>query len=96
MFVKEKSVNHHEADILATLINGEKYGLEIRDELFKRTSYDMPLGLLYPTMDILIDGGFVKAHTRGVSARRYYNLTAAGHRVLNATETPANVCLGGL
>lgn len=102
MPTKEKPPNQREAVILAVLVNGERYGLQIRDEFLDRTGHDMPLGSLYPTMDSMIQKGLIKArtgdseHPGGGNARRYYSLTAAGHRAFNVAAVYANAILGGL
>lgn len=97
-----KPPNLREAVILSILVNGEKYGLQLRDEFKKRTGQDLPLGSLYPTMDKLIDKGFVKGrtgnseHVRGGNARRYYRITADGHQALRFAETCIHAVQGGL
>ncbi|MCG8406764.1 MAG: PadR family transcriptional regulator [Phycisphaerales bacterium] len=100
MAKKEKTANQREAVLLQILVNGEKYGLEIRDEYKKRTGRDLPLGSMYPTLDIMIDKGFVKSrqgessHERGGNRRRYYQITAPGRRALNAAQLIAAAILG--
>lgn len=79
-----------EGVILAILINGERYGRDIRNEYRKRTGTDLPLGSLYTTLERMRSKGFLKprmgesAHERGGNRRRYYRVTAAGTRAFDA------------
>ena len=79
-----------EAELLALLISGEKYGREIRDLYEKRIGRVMPLGSLYTTLDRMEDSGFVSCrmgdstHERGGNRRKFYKLTGAGTSALNA------------
>ena len=81
-----------EAQLLSILINGEKYGLEIRDEYRKRTNEDLPLGSLYVTLDRMEEKGFVKTwmgesvHESGGNRRKYFKLTASGQTAIRDYE----------
>jgi len=85
--------NQREAEILAILINGEKYGQAIRDEYQKRTRKTLPLGSLYVTLDRMEDKGFVKSRlednpgeARVGNRRKYFKVTASGSRSLSVFE----------
>ena len=99
---KEQYANQREAVILRILVSGEKYGLQIRNEFRKLAGRELPLGSLYPTLEGMIDKGFVRAeygdseHAHGGNRRRYYRITAAGHRALDAAEIIAAAILGGV
>lgn len=103
MAKKPKIPNQREAVILSILVNGEKYGLQLRNEYRKRTGHGLPLGSLYPTLDTMIDKGFVIArqgesvHERGGNARRYYRISAPGQRALLVAQGFAEaILIGGL
>lgn len=97
---REPVANQREAILLSILINGEKYGLEIRDEYEKRTRKKLSLGSLYPTMETMVAKGYVRSrrgsetHERGGNARRYYSVTAGGHRAMNAAQVMSNAAFG--
>ena len=79
-----------EGMILAILINGERYGRDIRNEFRKRTGTELPLGSLYTTLERMAAKGFLKPrmgeseHERGGNRRRYYRVTADGTRAFDA------------
>ena len=87
-----KLPNTTEAAILAILLNGERYGLEIREQYHKRTGHRMPYGSLYTTLHRIEDKGFIRArygastHRRGGNRRKYFSLTAKGSSALDALE----------
>lgn len=89
---REKLPSQRHAAILAILINGKKYGREIRNEYEKRTGQKLPLGSLYTTLMRMETYGFVSSwlgestHERGGNRRKYFEVTAAGQRALNAFE----------
>ena len=78
-----------EAELMAVLIAGEKYGREVRDLYEQRSRRAMPLGSLYTTLDRMEDAGFVTSRLgdpgpdRGGNRRKYYKLTANGIASLN-------------
>lgn len=86
---QKKSANQREVVFLATLLHGERYGLEIRDDVEKRTGKPMPLGSLYVTLDRMKTAGFVtsrlgeSSHDRGGNRRRYFKITADGIKAFN-------------
>ena len=81
-----------EAIIMGVLIHGEKYGREIREEYGRRAGKKMPLGSLYVTLDRMDQQGFLKSRFgdtpkgRGGNRRKYFRLTAVGHRALDMYE----------
>jgi DNA-binding PadR family transcriptional regulator len=84
--------NSREAILLAILVEGEKYGREIRDAYEKRARRDMPLGSLYTTLDRMEDAGFVVSRVgdpnpqRGGNRRKFYKITGNGIRSLNELQ----------
>lgn len=92
----EKLPTVREAVILGILVNGEKYGREIRDAYVKQTSKGMPYGSLYVTLDRMERQGLIKPRMgdspdeRGGSRRKYFRITAKGHRSLDAFEILAS------
>jgi DNA-binding PadR family transcriptional regulator len=92
--------NSREAVILSLLINGEKYGREIRDEYQRRTGEELPLGSLYTSLQRMNAKGFLKtrmgesAAERGGNRRKYYKLSANGHQAANAFEVRVNAIAG--
>lgn len=82
-----------QSEILGILLNGERYGRDIRKEFKKRTGDEMPLGSLYVTLARLEDAKLIrhrfgeKTHEYGGNRRKYYELTAAGHRAADAIQS---------
>lgn len=93
---KEKLPSQREAVILSILINGEKYGREIRDEYETRTRMRMPLGSLYTTLSRIEAYGFITSwmgestHERGGNRRKYFEIKAKGHMALHNFEALIN------
>ena len=87
-----KMPSQREAAILSILINGEKYGREIRNEYEERTDCQLPLGALYVTLSRMEDSGFVESrmgesvHERGGNRRKYFKMTGLGERALAAYD----------
>lgn len=81
-----------EIAIMAILQNGERYGLEIREQYEKRTPDTLPLGSLYVVLRRLEDLKLVTSRVGesvaefGGNRRKYFTLTAAGNRSLRAAE----------
>jgi len=77
------------AVLLACLLHGEKFGLQIRDEYEERTGTPLPLGTLYVTLDRMADAGMLTSREgesnpeRGGNRRRYFKITAIGIDALN-------------
>ena len=89
---RKSQANPREAVILGILLNGERFGREIRDEYEKRTSDAMPVGSLYTTLERMEEYGFVTSREgepsdeRNSHRRRYFKLTGEGRRALEAAE----------
>jgi len=88
----QKLPSHLEAVLLAVLINGEKYGRQLRDAYEKRTGRALPLGSLYTTLDRMERKGFVKSRHgdpvpgRRGNRRKYFEIKGAGQRALDAYD----------
>ena len=99
---KTKTPTTREAAILSILINGERYGRQVRDEYEDRMQRKMPLGSLYVTLDRMEDAGFVTSRMgdasprRGDNRRKYFKITGAGRRALNEFEIQATAIMGAL
>jgi PadR family transcriptional regulator len=89
---KEKLLTRREAVILSILIDGEKYGREIRNQYEERARRKMPLGSLYTTLSRMETHGFIESrtgestHGRGGNRRKYFRITASGHRAFSDLE----------
>ena len=74
--------------VLQAIADGFQYGFDIIDQT------GLPSGTVYPALGRLERDGLVKsawendqdAHAEGRPARRYYEITAAGNRALNAAR----------
>lgn len=92
MLKKTKTPTNREAVLLACLINGEKYGRELRNEYEARTGQAMPLGSLYTTLDRMVGKGFLTSYVgestpgRRGNRRTYYRVLAPGIRALDQLE----------
>lgn len=81
--------------ILAVLISGKSYGLEIIEKVSERTKGAITLkeGSIYPTLKAMEREGLLRSYDgepvpeRGGRPRRYYELTGEGRRA--ATEQRA-------
>jgi len=79
--------------LLALLQLGNRaYGMEIREEIERRTGRDVSYGAVYTTLDRLEVKGLV-AYTlgestpeRGGRARKYFRVQAAGRAALRANQ----------
>ena len=80
----------------------EAYGRGILREIQDRLARDVAAGAVYATLDRLEAKGLVGSKTapgtaeRGGRARRYYNVTGAGVRALNASKTAIDNIWRGL
>lgn len=87
-----KLPSQREAQILTLLINGEKYGRQIRNEYIERTGSNMPIGSLYTTLNRMINRGFLESRMgescpeRGGNRKKYFKITAMGCTALNAFD----------
>ncbi len=88
-----KLPNTTEAVLLACLLNGERYGRELREEYGKRTGRPLPFGSLYVVLERMERAGLVGSRMsgysreRGGNRRRYFRLRAEGRRALDALST---------
>jgi PadR family transcriptional regulator PadR len=72
--------------ILSTIAPGPRYGLEIIRHLEKFTDLVVTEGTIYPILGRLTREGLLSARwnsSAGPHPRKYYQLTAAGRRVLD-------------
>jgi DNA-binding PadR family transcriptional regulator len=93
-------MNAREADILSILINGDQYGLKIRDEIRHRTGRHMPLGSLYTALNRMVEAGFLTDKRRapgpkGGNHRRWFHITASGIRARDTYALRAQALLQG-
>ncbi len=100
------------ADVLGTFeqavllavwrLGTEGYGRRILNDVQERLERDVAAGAVYATLDRLESKGLVTSKLapgtpqRGGRARRYYALTAAGVRALNASKTASENIWRGL
>lgn len=74
--------------VLSILISGDKYGLEIVQEIGE-TGTTLFLGSLYNVLKKLEQSGFVKSYwgdgddERGGNRRKYYQITAKGQEAVD-------------
>ncbi len=81
--------------ILAVLISGKSFGLEIIDKVRERTKGQIVLneGSVYPALKALEREGLLRSFDgdplpeRGGRPRRYYELTGEGRRVATTQRT---------
>ena len=98
---KYKLPTNREAVILDILINGERAGLDIRNEYESRSKLKLPLGSLYTTLTRMETAGFVTSRTgdgkpeRRGYPRKFFNITGAGQRALSDYQTFIINALGG-
>ena len=78
--------------LLATLrLNGEGYGVTIQDAVRKATGRDLTIGTIHKTLMRLEEKGHVTSRMgeasprRGGRAKRHYEVTPAGLKVLRAS-----------
>jgi DNA-binding PadR family transcriptional regulator len=82
--------NDRELLIMAVLINGAKYGRELRDEYERRSGRKLPLGSLYTTLERMKEKGFISSREGGTREERagyrkvFFELTGFGARSYNA------------
>lgn len=98
----KKIPNNREAVILDILINGERAGRDIRNEYKARTKHQIPLGSLYTTLTRMEAAGFVTSRSGGTTPerrgypRKFFSITGAGERALNAYQEFLANAFGGL
>ena len=76
--------NKRDTQLLSILVDGERYGLDIRNEYKNRFGRTLHLGPLYVSLDRMEDKGWLKSrmgesgpHRRG-RRKKYYCITALG------------------
>lgn len=79
--------------LLAILrIGNDAYGMEVREEIEKRTRREISYGAVYTTLDRLEKKGFVRHRLadatpeRGGRAKKYFRVEPAGREALTATR----------
>ena len=93
-------MTNREIEILGVLMNGDRYGRDIRNEYHKRTKSNLPTGSLYTTLDRMEEKGFVRSYpgkpsrARSGRPRRYFKIMAPGRRVFNESKTWAQNMFG--
>ncbi len=98
---KTKLPSPLEATLLTILINGEKYGREIRNDYECRMSKKLPLGSLYTTLNRMEEIGFIDSrmdesvHPRGGYKRRYFRITGVGQQAISEYQIFVTSVMGG-
>ena len=89
--------------LLAVLrLDNRAYGMEIREEIERRTGRDVSYGAVYATLDRLQRKGFVRfdmgeaTPERGGRARKYFRVEAPGREALRSTRTALAVMWDGV
>ena len=89
--------------MLATLrLNGEGYGVSIHEAVQKSTGRDLTIGTIHKTLMRLEAKGFVASRMgeasprRGGRAKRHYELTPAGLKLLRASMRALRRMAAGL
>lgn len=79
--------------LLALLrLDNDAYGMEVREEIGRRTGREVSYGAVYTTLDRLERKGFVTHRMgeatpeRGGRARKYFAVASAGRRALRDTR----------
>ncbi len=78
------------------------YGVTIADEVSKREGREVPYGTVHVMLSRLLEGGLVSAKMgeptpeRGGRRKRYYEVTGAGERALQAAWSHSNQTFSGL
>jgi PadR family transcriptional regulator, regulatory protein PadR len=68
------------------------YGMTVRREIEARTGRNISIGAVYSTLERLEAKGYVSSFTgeptaeRGGRAKRHFEIEAAGHQALNASQ----------
>ncbi len=82
--------------------SNDAYGIEVRDEIEKRTGRDISYGAVYAALDRLERKGFVSHRLgeptpeRGGRARKYFAVETAGADALRATRRSLNLMWDGV
>ena len=87
---KEMAKGSHELILLKLLSRKDMYGYQLIQEmtLLSEDVFRMSQGSLYPFLHALEDKGLISSYTQVVNGRerRFYHLTALGHRALAEKE----------
>ncbi|WP_298029041.1 PadR family transcriptional regulator [uncultured Dysosmobacter sp.] len=87
---KEMAKGSHELILLKLLSRKDMYGYQLIQEmaLLSENVFRMSQGSLYPFLHALEDKGLIASYTQVVNGRerRFYHLTASGHRALAEKE----------
>lgn len=87
-----KNLTINKLRVLSALINGEKYGLEIIENIKVTSDATLYIGTLYNLLSSLERDGYVTSRwgesnsDRGGNRRRYYEITAVGEEILMITR----------
>jgi PadR family transcriptional regulator, regulatory protein PadR len=83
-------------------LDGEAYGVNVREELKKQAGKDVAVGAIYTGLDRLAQKGFVESWAgdptpeRGGRAKRFYRVTASGIRAIKETQNAIRKLSSGL
>jgi len=88
------SVSNFELMVLLSLIRlgDEAYGVPISKEIEKHSGHDVAVGSVYAALERMRDRSFVTSTVgeptaeRGGRAKRYFNITAKGMKVVQETQ----------
>lgn len=82
----------HVVLLAVTRLEGEGYGVSVKEEIERRTGRDVSVGAVYATLDRLESKGLVESWegestpVRGGRAKRHFRLRPEGARALEATR----------
>lgn len=89
--------------LLALLrLGNDAYGMEVREEIERRTGRQISYGAVYTTLDRLEKKGFVDHHMgeataeRGGRAKKFFRVLAAGREALRGTQKALGVMWEGV
>lgn len=87
---KEMNKGSHELILLKLLSRKDMYGYQLIQEmaLLSEDVFRMSQGSLYPFLHTLEERGLISSYTQSANGRerRFYHLTAPGHRALAEKE----------
>jgi len=75
--------------LLEVLKEGPRHGYEIMAAVEERTGYRPSPGSIYPTLQMLEEGGFLTSED--VDGRKVFSVTEAGLKMLDEREAPPEV-----
>lgn len=89
--------------LLAVLrLENDAYGMQVREEIEKRTGREVSYGAVYTALDRLERKGYVthrigeSTPERGGRARKYFSVQAEGREALRATQEALSVMREGV